>query len=170
MAGSPKSPRLENVQQGLALRRERSVSPRMSDGAGSFELVRSAPESASVSSGSGVVAVERKEPDAQLQWGAMDLAVNETDDLKTVFDERSCNWTALTNRAAIGSVCDCKGDPVEYLPTIGQVGAHFIKGVYFCTDHALMVLRARRDGSNVRVGVDDFNAHRMFLRCSFAIS
>ena len=108
MAGSPpKSPRLENVQQGLAVR-ARSNSPRMSDTTGSFELVWSAPESASASSGSGVVAMKRKEPEALPQWGALDLAVNETEDLKNYFDERSCNWTSHHNKASVGSSCDCK--------------------------------------------------------------
>ena len=87
MAGSPpKGPRLENVQQGLAVR-NRSNAPRMSDTTGSFELVRSAPECASASSGSGVVAMKRKEPEALPQWDAMDLAVTGTEDLKNYFDE-----------------------------------------------------------------------------------
>ena len=48
--------------------------------------------------------MKRQEPEAIPQWDATDLAVNETEDLKNFFDERSCNWTSIHNQASVGTL------------------------------------------------------------------
>ena len=67
------------------------------------------------------------------------------------WDSSRCNWLDMVSDAhGNGAATQCPSEPTECIPCQGSVSQGvYVKGVYWCSAHASVVLHARQNDSRV---------------------